>query len=120
MTNTAEDFCDEEHIYFYCLNFELIYEQFLCHIYLQYYYNIFTAYHDSFQVFLVLMDNYYAIHVINQDIRNQLLICIHQNYLYQSNLHQIYQFVFYLTIYIYCKEDVDSLPNHINYLHPDM
>ena len=48
MKNTADDFCNEEHMYFYCLNLGLIYQhqQPLCLIYLQYYWNILTAYHD--------------------------------------------------------------------------
>ena len=36
MISTTEDFCNEKHIYFYCLNVELIYErhQFLSRIHL--------------------------------------------------------------------------------------
>ena len=48
MTNAAEDFDNEEHIYFSCLNLELIYQhhEFLFHIYLRYCHNNLTIYYD--------------------------------------------------------------------------
>ena len=46
VTTTSEDFCNEEHIYFYYLNLELIYQyyQFLFYSHLQYYSNNLTYY----------------------------------------------------------------------------
>ena len=37
-----------------------------------------------------------------------------------SKLYQIYQFPFDLIIEIHCKEDIDSLPSHAIYLHPNI
>ena len=56
----------------------------------------------NFNIWLELMDNRYAKHVIHQDIQGQLLICILSNYFQQLNLHQICQFLFDLTIKIIC------------------
>ena len=60
MTDTAEGVCCEKHIYFYYLNLEPIYlhPRFLnC--------NTPTAYTSNFKFFLALIDNHYAIRVIN-------------------------------------------------------
>ena len=50
MTNTTEDFYNEEQSYFYCLTLELIhkYHQFLSIYLLQYYCKNLTTYHNEF------------------------------------------------------------------------
>ena len=55
------------------------------------FYNNLTAYHKKLQVFLELMDNHCVIHVIHQDIQDQLREFSLFDFFYRLKLHQTYQ-----------------------------
>ena len=73
-TSTTEDFCNEVHSLFCYLNLELIFLncQLLFNTRPQFFYNNLTTCHKELQVFLKLVDNNRVIHVIHQDILDQL------------------------------------------------
>ena len=65
--------------------------QLLSHIYQQFFYNNLTACHKKQQVFLELMHNHFVIHVIYQDIQDQLRECSLFDFFYQLKLYQTHQ-----------------------------
>ena len=99
--NTFENFCNEECIYFYNINLELMYEHhwFLCHVCLQY------CYYCQFQVFLALHKKWSfplsissvngtksGLHLLKNSLMENFIFCTVDNYFSIHVIHQGIQF----------------------------